>query len=169
MDNRDTTFPFTDTQVQRFIQLYDDLSGECAGPLIVLWSLNLTCHLDTVRTNPNMIPALVWHIARAMRKIEGFRERYRATAQLEHGFNYAPPVVDLKPKTWYLHVAESILMVLLLGTYNLYWKRLQSVRQYQSVHLRKFHAMLEVFLTEWSGESDQCHSKVSLLSSVYRF
>ena len=99
-----------------------------------------------------MILALIWHISRAICKIEGVRERQRRKAKITVGFDYLPPEVEMISKTWLLRVAEGILMILLLGLFKLYWKCLQSVRQYNSVYLRKFHAMLDEFLNEWSGK-----------------
>lgn len=162
MDNQDTVFPFTDLQIQRLVQIYNDLAGSLNNLSTVLLYSSESIPPDAALTNPRVIPSLVWHIARTMRKIEGTRERQQEKNQTTFGFDYVPPVVELRPKTWYLRVAECILVVLLLGTYNLYWRRLQGVRQYQSVNLRRFHAILGQFLTEWSGRS-----RVSVNTNIF--
>lgn len=95
-----------------------------------------------------MIPAMAWHIARTMAKIENVR------AQTKFGtVNYElyRPVVPRNP-SFLTKFAEACLTTVLFGAHRMYRVRLQNARVQGTIYLADFRELLGNFLAEWSGK-----------------
>ncbi|TCD65964.1 hypothetical protein EIP91_001956 [Steccherinum ochraceum] len=127
----ETPFPFTDYQAQRLMKVYRSLKKE----------------LD--RGNRAVVPAMAWHIARTMVKIENVRRQTKfGTAQNE----LYRPVVPKQP-TRLVKIAEILLMVFLFGAHKMYRVRLQHARVQGTIYLSDFRDVLGNFLAEWSDSN----------------
>ncbi|KAH8092505.1 hypothetical protein BXZ70DRAFT_457299 [Cristinia sonorae] len=124
----DTSFPFTDLQSQRLVKVYRSLKKE----------------LD--RNNTAVVPALAWHIARTMSKIEDVRSRTQFGTS---DFQLYRPVATQRPR-FLVRAAEAFLMV---GAHRMYRVRLQHARVQGSIYLSDFRELLGNLLAEWSDSN----------------
>ncbi|KII94578.1 hypothetical protein PLICRDRAFT_47611 [Plicaturopsis crispa FD-325 SS-3] len=133
-DHKDTTFPFTDQQTERLIQIYRDLKDR---------------QLEAGRDGYLFVPALAWHIARVMDEIERTRQRN----------GYGTPdarihrVTVLPEPTWKLRVLDVVLTLVFLGAHRTYRRRLQATRVNGLLHLPGYQQLMRHLLTEWAGKS----------------
>ncbi|KAH8092501.1 hypothetical protein BXZ70DRAFT_951160 [Cristinia sonorae] len=136
MENRQSKFPYTDKQIARLTEIYDDLS-------------------KTAEKNPAMIPVLAWHIARTLRRVESARMWHRiAHPSIEGFYGFKLQYVhEAYRKKAMLRLGEALLHVVLLGIYTMYWRRLAQVREGPTADLLGFRAMLREFLSEWSDSN----------------
>ncbi|TCD68641.1 hypothetical protein EIP91_010296 [Steccherinum ochraceum] len=136
LGDRKNKFPFTDAQIGRIVEIYSDLS-------------------DTCPTEPAVLPIIVCHIAKSLRRVEAARKWYRIPHPSIEGLcgfelQYTR---QLAPKTWSLRLAEILLRILLMRLYTSYWRRLVHVREGVSINLLGFRSMLPEFLAEWSDSN----------------
>ncbi|KII94570.1 hypothetical protein PLICRDRAFT_33372 [Plicaturopsis crispa FD-325 SS-3] len=128
MDRKNTTFPFTDEQAVRLVQIYRHLKDR------------------RIQSGDSIVPALGWHIARVMRHIEHSRERYGfATREARIYRDIAHPKLS-----WKVWAVDTVLLFLLLGAHTAYRKRLQSTRIKGTVYMPDFHTLMESLLKEWA-------------------
>ena len=95
-----------------------------------------------------MIPAMSWHIARTMSKIENVRSQTNFGTSDNKLYR---PVVPKEPGRL-TKFAEACLMVLLFGAHRMYRVRLQHARVQGTIYLTDFRELLGNFLAEWSGK-----------------
>jgi len=139
MENRYTRFPYTDDQIQRIMQVYNDLS-------------------EGARTSPALIPALAWYIALILHDIESNREVYQnGHPELSkagiRGFKLEQKPKQLAGEPWYFKAAMTLLICVLFGSHKVYWRRLVRVKEGLSVDLLGFRRMLKELLNEWSDSN----------------
>lgn len=101
-----------------------------------------------------MLPVLVWHIARTLQRVESARKRYRVPSQSIQGLcgfklQYTRHEFE---RGLISRTAEWLLIIMLMRSYTMYWRRLAEVREGVTINLEAFRAMLPELLTEWSGE-----------------
>ncbi|KAI0064299.1 hypothetical protein BV25DRAFT_1914504 [Artomyces pyxidatus] len=129
LDERKTMFPFTDEQARRFIQVYHDLRSapKSQGQL-------------------STVPALAWHVARVMAKIEAVRERYHyGTKEARLYRDIAIPSPTLRTKA-----IDGLLSGLMFGAHKMYRERLEQTRPKGYVYLPDFQELMRSLLVEWS-------------------
>ncbi|TCD68645.1 hypothetical protein EIP91_010300 [Steccherinum ochraceum] len=136
LGDRRNKFPFTNAQMARIVDIYGDLAGTCS-------------------TKPAVLPILIWHIVKSLRRVEAARKWYRVPHPSIDGLcgfqlQYAR---QLAPKTWPLRLVEILLRFFLLRLCTPYWRRLVHVREGVSIDLLGFRSMLPEFLAEWSDSN----------------
>lgn len=160
-DSRITMIPLTSIQVERFMEIYSDLSGKPA-PLRrgrAVTNTDRESSSDTAATNAAMVPVLVWFLARVVRQVKMIEEGFAmqcAAKDLEM-LGYAIRRSDLSSpacKTWQLRVAGYLCGPLLFGSCSAYETRMQGTRWGGGVHIEEFRRVIGYFLAEWRGASN---------------
>ncbi|THG94799.1 hypothetical protein EW026_g6743 [Hermanssonia centrifuga] len=130
MEWNETSFPFTDEQTRRLVQVYRDLKGD----------------LDK---GTDVIPAFCWHISRVMSRIEIARKKSQfGTYDFQLYRNVVPD-----PVGWEIKIADACLFLVLFGAHRTYRMRLQGARVKGEVYLADFRELLNNFLAEWSDSN----------------
>ncbi|THH29790.1 hypothetical protein EUX98_g4388 [Antrodiella citrinella] len=160
MENRQNKFPFTDAQIERLLRIYEDLYGTLlvtfSNAAIFVSDTHRYTHTDTTRTNPSMLPILIWHIARTLRRVESARKWFRVPHPSIPGLCGFKLLYTRHESDRGLisRTAEWLLIIMLMRSYTMYWRRLAEVREGVTIDLLAFRAMLQEFLTEWSVDSN---------------
>jgi len=154
-DRKDTTFPFTDRQCQRLVQVYEALKDQTIAP------------------KEQMVAPILWHIARVMVEVEKVRIRYKyGTTDARIYRDVAVPKPTLK-----LRILDTFLMLVLFGAHIMYRKRLQSTRVNGMVYVPDFQGLMQSLVVGWAGEHSSsirrkgsCHVSLAysnLLATVF--
>ncbi|KIM75256.1 hypothetical protein PILCRDRAFT_684143 [Piloderma croceum F 1598] len=130
-DRKDTTFPFTDRQCQRLVQVYEALKGQTIAP------------------KEQMVAPILWHIARVMVEVEKARFRYKyGTTEARIYRDVAVPKPALA-----VRVLDAVLMLILFGAHLMYRKRLQSTRVKGVVYVPDFQSLMQSLVVEWADSN----------------
>ncbi|CCL99557.1 uncharacterized protein FIBRA_01575 [Fibroporia radiculosa] len=130
LDWRETAFPFSDHQAERLIQVYMDLK-------------------DAAESKYPVVPAMGWHIARTMVRIEASRTKHK------HGTHESKLYRDgaIDAPGWQVKVLDLLVVLLLLGMQRMYRLRLQSARVKGVVNADALRELFEHFLDEWADSN----------------
>ena len=148
-DRKDTTFPFTDRQCQRLVQVYEALKGHNHPCDAAIKHANFGVMPDqTIAPHAQMVAPILWHIARVMVEVEKVRFRYKyGTTEARIYRDVAVPKPTLK-----LRILDTVLMLVLFGAHLMYRKRLQSTRVNGMVYVPDFQGLMQSLVVEWAGE-----------------
>ncbi|KAJ7325870.1 hypothetical protein DFH08DRAFT_342554 [Mycena albidolilacea] len=131
LENKATTFPFEDAQIERLIRVFQDLRGPPdAFP-------------------SRLLPALSYHIARTMLAVAAARERYAygtRNARMYRDTAIPPPT----PQMW---VWDFFLGVILCGTHKNYRVRLEATVPKGVVGLPEFRGLMRGLMSEWADSN----------------
>ncbi|KAJ7470197.1 hypothetical protein B0H11DRAFT_2237783 [Mycena galericulata] len=132
MDVKNTTFPFDDGQIERLMRVYRDLRGHRQSPV-----------------SPDLLPALCYHIRRAMFEIETARTRYG------YGTSWARMYRDIAipESTWSLAMWDVVLGVVMCGTHKNYRTRLYSTAPKGFISIPDFRRLMRNFMSEWADSN----------------
>ncbi|KAJ7839963.1 hypothetical protein B0H14DRAFT_2786082 [Mycena olivaceomarginata] len=131
LENKATTFPFEDAQIERLIRVFQDLRGPP----------------DTLPSG--VLPALSYHIARTMLAVAAARERYAygtRNARMYRDIAIPPPT----PQMW---VWDFFLGVMLCGTHKNYRVRLEATVPKGVVGLPEFRGLMRGLMSEWADSN----------------
>lgn len=111
------------------------------------WTLTLRIGATTGGdTDRDLIPALLWHIARVMIEIEETRTRYKhGTAEARIYRNIVVPETPAEMRKW-----DVLFGILLFGAHTAYRRRLRRTYIKEVVYLPEFRRLMESLLLEWA-------------------
>lgn len=128
------------------MQVYRELLGKKfpASLASLLMASSAAAHHAQAR----VVPALVWHVARTMRKIEQFRSNAKfGTSDYRLYRDVVNEEVGRRVK-----FADACLFFVFFGAHTIYRTRLQSARVNGNIYVADFRELVNNLLAEWSGE-----------------
>ncbi|KAK6974519.1 hypothetical protein R3P38DRAFT_3132741 [Favolaschia claudopus] len=131
LENKATTFPYEDAQIERLIRTYADLRG----PVTI--------------APTHLVPPLTYHIARSMIPIEVSRERYKYGTREARFYRD----VAIPEPTWDIWIWDLFLGVILCGTPKNYRVRLQATIPNGIVALPEFRTLMRNLMSEWADSN----------------
>jgi len=129
--HKDTTFPFSEQQCERIVQIYQGLK-----------------RLHRKEGGHAYIPSMLSLISETMIVIESRRKNYDYTAK-----TWTSKAVDIPKPSWKLRALDCVLILFLFGSQVTFRNRLQLVLANRSENISELRELIDSLLMQW-GDSN---------------
>ncbi|CCM00467.1 uncharacterized protein FIBRA_02500 [Fibroporia radiculosa] len=135
LGDEETTFPYTDQQMEQFMRLYR--------------------HQKKVSSNPYTWRALTYLVGTTLAEVQNRRmgSARKGTAGTYGSAFDMHRARRADASSWQLAAAQYLLMAVLLGAHRMYFARLRKTRNGATAYLLDFREVLRQFVAEWTDSN----------------